>query len=120
MPQTISDLRQERLILVAPSATYSREIQAILTRLGLQGNVALIMQEFAALPELLLGGDYLAIVPGIYGEKLARSGRAKVLPVALGHTETPVNMVWADHAESDAGFRWFRNLVERSLIGQKP
>jgi len=120
MPQTIADLRNERLVLVAPAATYGREIQAILTRLGLQGNVALIVQEFAALPELLQGGRYLAIVPGIYGEKLARSGRAKVLPVALGHPETPVNMVWADHAETDAGFRWFRDLVEQSLVGQTP
>ncbi|MDD7972958.1 LysR family transcriptional regulator [Roseinatronobacter alkalisoli] len=120
VPQTISDLRNERLVLVAPAATFGREIQTILTRLGLQGNVALIVQEFAALPELLQGGRYLAIVPGIYGEKLARSGRAKVLPVAFGHPETPVNMVWANHAESDAGFRWFRDLVERSLVGQTP
>ncbi len=120
VPQTISDLRNERLLLVAPAATYGREIQAILTRLGLQGNVALIMQEFAALPELLQGGRYLAIVPGNYGENLARSGRAKVLPLELGHTESPVNMVWAEHAESDAGFRWFRDLVEQSLVGQTP
>lgn len=118
MPQTISDLRNERLILVAPAATFGREIQAILMRLGLQANVALIMQEVAALPELLRGGRFLAIVPGIYGEKLARAGGAKVLPVELGHSETPVNMVWANHAESDAGFRWFRDLVEQSLIGQ--
>ena len=117
-PQSIADLRNERLILVAPAATFGREIQAILTRLGLLGNVALIMQEFAALPELLQGGRFLAIVPGFYGEKLARAGGAKVLPVELGRTETPVNMVWANHAESDAGFRWFRELVERSLIGQ--
>ena len=118
MPRSIAELKNERLLLAAPAATYGREIQAILERLGLEGNVALIMQEFAALPELLQSGRYFAIVPGMYGEMLARSGRATILPVELGHTETPVNMAWSAHAEADAGFRWFRDLVERGLAGQ--
>jgi DNA-binding transcriptional LysR family regulator len=119
VPRSIEELKKEKLLLAAPAATYGREIQSILTRLGLEGNVALIMQEFAALPELLEGGRYVAIVPGMYGETLARSGRATILPVELGHTETPVNMVWSDHAESDAGFRWFRDLVQNTLAGQE-
>jgi DNA-binding transcriptional LysR family regulator len=118
LPGSIEELRSERLMLAAPAATYGQEIQSILASLGLARNVALTMQEFAALPALLQIGQYLAIVPGKYGESLARAGRARLLPFALGQAETQVNMVWSAHSEADAGSRWFRGVVERSLASQ--
>jgi DNA-binding transcriptional LysR family regulator len=118
VPRSIEELGSERLMLAAPAATYGQEIQSILGNLGLAQNIALTMQEFAALPELLQIGPYLAIVPGKYGESLARAGRARLLPFALGQAETQVNMVWSAHSEADAGSRWFRGVVERALVPQ--
>ncbi len=118
LPRTVEELKSERLMLAAPAATYGREIDSILVRLGLADNVSLTIQEFAALPELLQIGQYLAIVPGRYGEGLSRAGRARLLPLTLGQAETRVNMVWSTHSEADAGSRWFRRLLEKSLAPQ--
>lgn len=117
-PTTASGLKGARLLIAAPAATYASEIGAILARLGLEANPALVIREFAALPDLLADGHYIAIVPARYGTMLARAGTAAVLPISLGQSETPVNLVWAAHATSDAGFRWFRNLVERAVTAQ--
>lgn len=114
-PQTPAALKGAALLIAAPAATYAGEIGAILARLGLETNPSLVIREFAALPDLLAGGHYVAIVPARYGEMLARAGRARLLPITLGQAETPVNMVWAAHSMGDAGFRWFRSLVERAI-----
>lgn len=114
-PATPAALKGAPLLIAAPAATYASEIGAILARLGLESNPALVIREFAALPDLLMGGHYIAIVPARYGEMLVRAGRAALLPINLSQGETPVNLVWAAHSTSDAGFRWFRNLVERAI-----
>ncbi len=80
-------------VVAAPAATSASEITAILARTGFSANVALYLREFAALPERLGSGRFLAIAPGGHGEMLARAGRARVLTVPLGSAGSPVTML---------------------------
>lgn len=120
LPDSLDALRNERLVVAAPAATYATEITAILARTGLAANVALYLREFTALPELLGTNRFLAIAPSGYGEMLARGGRARVLDVPLGSAGSPVTMLWSKRAESDPGLRWFRDRVSASLHAIPP
>ncbi|PWE29641.1 hypothetical protein C4N9_07815 [Pararhodobacter marinus] len=111
LPATDKALRDSRLVVAAPAATYAAEVTAILARRGLGGNVAVCLRDVSALPDLLLDDRFLAIVPRAYATRLARAGRARMLPGSLGSSNAPVTMIWSLRAESDPGFRWFRDRV---------
>ncbi|MBN8291184.1 LysR family transcriptional regulator [Rhodobacter sp. NTK016B] len=120
LPDTAEALRASRLVIAAPATTYAAEVTAILSRHGLGGNVALYLREFTALPELLHDNRFLAIVPSGYARMLARAGRARILPGSLGSSGSPVTMVWSRRAETDPGFRWFRDRVGACLRTTPP
>lgn len=107
------DLTRARLILVAPSATFAREIEAMHTRLGLADRVCLRMSHFGALPAMLDTLEAAAIVPGQFAAKLAEDGGAVLLPARADLGRQAVNLVWHERTETDPGCQWLRGIVTR-------
>ena len=63
LPKTIDDLKQARLVVSAPAATYGKDLNDNLARAGLIDNIVLRLSHFGALPMLLHEIDLVAIVP---------------------------------------------------------
>ncbi len=110
-PQTIDDLRRERIIMSAPAVTYAKDIEEAVANNGLAGNVVLRVGHFGALPQLLSQLDVVAIVPAQYARDLERAQHADLLPMSLWQNASTINMVWHEKTENDDTCVWLREQV---------
>lgn len=111
LPQTIDDLKQARLVVSAPAATYGKDINDSLSRAGLIDNIVLRLSHFGALPMLLHEIDLVAIVPRQLAVEMRSAGHAAILPISLKPRFTRIKMIWHDKTEFDAACMWFRRQV---------
>lgn len=105
------DLATARIILVAPSATYAEDIEAVIDRRGLSGNIVLRMGHFGALSEMLRALNAVAVVPGEFAERLAAAGAATLLPGAMARSQPGVKLVWHSKTTEDGGCAWLRAMI---------
>ncbi|MBR9649503.1 LysR family transcriptional regulator [Thalassovita aquimarina] len=114
-PQSLEDLRTERLVVTAPAATYATDLGDVLSRTGLTENVALQLGNFGALPHLLEAQPLVAIVPSQYGEQLQASGQARLLPVDIAAQNASIKLIWHQRAESDPACTWLQQIAIDTL-----
>lgn len=114
-PQTLEDLRSERLVITAPAATYATDLGDVLSRTGLSENVTLQLGNFGALPLLLDAQPLVAIVPSQYGDLLQATGQARLLPVEIATQNASIKLVWHQRAESDPAFAWLQQIAIDTL-----
>lgn len=115
----IGDLRNERLVVSAPAASYASDLVDVLTSNGLADNVALQLGNFGALPHLLKSTPLVAIVPRQYAKLLEASGQARLLPVEIAPQQASARLVWSRKNENDPGFMWLRQIMV-SLFKESP
>lgn len=104
-------LREEKIILVAPSATYAEDLEWVLAKHGLSNNICVRLRHFGALPDMLSALDAVAIVPGQLASRLTDAGYATILPAVLPLGRHGVKMVWHQKTTSDPGCAWLRGLI---------
>ena len=100
---------QGRHISVSRRGLVDGPIDAALLQLGLQRDVATVVDGFAAALALARGSDLIASVPERQ-TGLLRAGMHS-FPLALGMPEFTVSMLWHPRMEADPAHRWLRSLV---------
>lgn len=109
-------LKDMRIILVTPSATYAEDLEVLLERHGLSSSICYRLRHFGGLPEMLQLTDAVAIVPGELMRRLELSGAARRLPIDLPLGRHGVRLIWHSKSDNDPGCIWLRGLV-RDLFG---
>lgn len=110
------DLHDKRIILVAPSATYAADVEALLDRHGFSRNISYRLRTFGALPDLLRRIDAIAILPKQLAQRLENAGAARMLPQEIPLGTHTVKLVWHRKSENDPGCVWLRQQI-RELFG---
>ena len=112
-PQEIAEmnLRERRIILVAPTATYAEDMEALLDSQGYTPNISYRLRSFGALPEMLRLPDAVAILPGQFADRLTGAGLAQLLPVELPLGQHEVSLVWHRRSDDDPGCAWLRGII---------
>lgn len=110
-PTKLEDLRDERLIVTAPAATYATDLGDVLARNGLADNVALQLGNFGALPHLLKDQPLVAIVPCQYADLLQQAGQARLLPFEIAPQNASIKLLWHQRAESDPAVAWLKQTA---------
>ena len=105
------DLSRERIVMAVPSVTYADDVEQVLAERGLTDNVCLRLRNFGALPELLATLDAFAIVPGYLGRRMAATGQATLLDIALPQGRQKVQLVWHMNTLRDPGCAWLREQI---------
>lgn len=105
------ELKNKRIILVAPSATYAEDLEWVLAKHGLSDNICVRLRHFGALPDMLGALDAVAIVPGQFATRLAQAGKGTILPAVLPLGRHGVKLVWHQRTTSDPGCAWLRGLI---------
>lgn len=105
------NLRNERIVLSAPSLTYADDVEEVMRELGLADNVCLRIRNFGALSELLVTLDAFAIVPGYLGRRMADADQATLLDMTLPRGRQKVQLVWHVNTMKDPGCIWLRQQI---------
>ena len=101
------------LVVAAPTATYHQGIAESLERHRLGHRIVVRARHFAAIPDLVAGGQLVAIVPEMFAQIACARLRLAMWPVPLAMPLYEVGMVWHAATDGDAAQIWLRERVLR-------
>ncbi|RPH64029.1 MAG: LysR family transcriptional regulator, partial [Burkholderiales bacterium] len=101
------------LVVAAPTATYHQGIAESLERHRLGHRIVVRARHFAAIPDLVAGGELVAIVPEMFAQMACARLRLAMWPVPLAMPPYEVGMVWHAATDRDAAQIWLRERVLR-------
>ncbi len=101
------------LVVAAPTATYHQGIAESLERYRLGHRIVVRARHFAAIPDLVAGGQLLAIVPEMFAQIACTRLKLAMWPVPLAMPLYEVGMVWHAATDGDSAQIWLRERVLR-------
>lgn len=110
-------LAQARLAIAAPTATSHRSVEAMLAQLKTGERPIVRARHYAALPELVMRTDLLAIVPEMYAASLMPRYALRVWSLPGRGAPYDVRMLWHQSAGGDSAHAWLRGQV-RALFAR--
>ncbi len=110
-PASIAELRNKKILVSAPAATYAMDIDETISRNQLSENVVLRLAHFGAFPQLLNELDLVAIVPAQFGTEMEALGHAQILDITFSDQPSEIKMVWHQRTEDDPACVWLREHV---------
>ncbi|MEM7462367.1 MAG: LysR family transcriptional regulator [Pseudomonadota bacterium] len=110
-PANIIELRNKKILVSAPAATYAMDIEETISRNQLSENVVLRLAHFGAFPQLLNELDLVAIVPEQFAAEMEVLGHAENLGITLSEGPSDIKMVWHHRTEDDPACVWLRAHV---------
>ena len=110
-PSSLEELRQEKIAVSAPAASYGADVARLLKAKGLADGVAIRLANFGALAELLDDQPLVSIVPKQYADLISKSGKGRILPISLNHPRSVVSLIWHERTENDPACIWLRSLM---------
>lgn len=117
-PVDMEGLRHARLMVPAPATTFGGAVDRALAAKGLADRVVLRLGHFGALPQLLAELGLVAVVPRQLADQLVAAGQARLLPVPISDSVSPISMVWHARTGTDPACIWLREQVQK-LFGRR-
>ena len=116
-PQDLAALYRAKIMVPAPATTFGGAVDRALESRGLAGQVVLRLGHFGALPQLLADLDLVAVVPRQLADQLVAAGQARLLPVRISESASPIRMIWHSRSDSDPACTWIREQVQDLFAG---
>lgn len=110
---TARQLAASHLAVATPTATYHESVQRMLDSLRLAGNTVVHTRHYAALPELVIGTDLLAIVPQMFARSMGTRWPVRAWGLPGDALQYDVRMLWHATATREPSHWWLRALVRR-------
>ncbi len=110
-PETMQELRKEKLVVSAPVVSYAQDMMNLLKSHDLNQNIALQLASFGALPHLLNSLPLVSIVPFQFAQQLELADTARLIPVELSQPESIAKLIWSKRTETDDGCHWMRECI---------
>ncbi len=101
------------LAVASPAATFHGSVDLMLNKLKLNDRIVLRARHYAALPELVMGSDVVAIVPLMYANSLVPRYDVRVWQLPDHGPSYDVSMLWHRSASDDLAHSWLRSVVRR-------
>lgn len=100
------------LAVASPTATSHGEITERVERVGLRGNIVVRVRHFSTLPDLVLRGSLVAIVPEMFASMICeRNELLTTWPIPIPVPRYDVCMVWHGSLDTDSSQQWLRQRV---------
>ena len=102
------------LVVASPAATYHQGIAESLERHKLGDRIVVRARHYASMPDLVAGGQLVAIVPEMFAQLACERWRKLAMwPVPLKMPPYEVGMVWHMATDNDAAQVWLRERVSK-------
>ncbi len=108
-----AQLREAKLVVASPTATFHSGIERILKSHQLTGQVILRTRHFGAIPELTVNTDLLAIVPTMYAERMAQRQPLRIWELPVQGPGYAVNLLWHASTDFDSAQLYVRDKVRQ-------
>lgn len=124
-PVTLEDFLEARHLLISPTGDTHGPVDSALDAMGLSRRVAVTVNHFPAVPELLRTSDLITALPdGMMQDERLRQGLWLTrLPIEVDPIS--VYLIWHARHDREPGLIWMRSLVEylvrerwQDLVGQ--
>ena len=92
-------------------------IDAQLQAVGLARRVVVTVPHFLVAPFIVASSDLMLTAPARVIETFRRSLRLRTVSLALATMDYSFSQVWSERMDGDAGLRWFRGAIQRSIAG---
>lgn len=99
------------LVVAAPTATDHQGIAESLVRHRLGHRIVVRARHFAAIPEIVVRGELVAIVPEMFARIACESHPLAMWPVPLATPTYDVSLVWHQAGDADPARIWLREKV---------
>lgn len=94
--------------IVTPGGWGHGIIEQALVAHGLEHRIALRLQNFLVLANIVATSDLVAIVPHSVGSQLSRELDVRLLPLPISIPTFDIRQCWQERFHDDAGHRWLR------------
>lgn len=111
-PLTADEFLQARHLMVSRSGEVHGHVDRALQREGLTRRVAVTVNHYAVVPDLLLAADLIAVVPQRVAQGDGFRRRLWVTPSPIAIDPTSIHLLWHVRQDRDPGLQWLRHLVE--------
>ena len=100
------------LAVASPTATYHGEITERVERIGLHSGIVVRARHFSPLPDLVVRGALVAIVPEMFATMVCEGNELLATwPIPLPMPRYDVCMVWHGTLDADPAQQWLRKRV---------
>lgn len=110
-PMTLDKFVKADHLLVSLSGDPSSEIDLVLAQLGMRRRVAVTVNQFSLVPELLRGTDLIALVPRSVAGCSAFFSQLFVTTAPMELPTKRISMAWHARHDRDSGHAWLRQQV---------
>ncbi|WP_106476381.1 LysR family transcriptional regulator [Phytohalomonas tamaricis] len=100
--------------VVAPTAGHGLA-EEVLSEMGIQRKISLVVPHFSILPRLIEGTDLLVILPVQIATSFAAQARLKVLELPFAVPTFEVALYWQTHGGDSAPQRWFCDSIIKAV-----
>ena len=105
-------------LLVSLSGDSTGLTDQVLAQHGLTRRIAMTVNHFSSVSDLLKGSDLIAVVPSTAVHKAIFSGELAVVEPPVQINPHQVSSFWHKRQEKDQGLIWFREHVNRLIKEQ--
>ncbi len=102
--------------VVAPAGTGHDAIEEMLVKEGLQERIALRVQNFLVLPQIVASTDYIALVPHPVADQMSHGTDLRLFKPPLAIPPFDIRQCWHERYHDDAGNRWLRQLMAETFV----
>jgi DNA-binding transcriptional LysR family regulator len=118
-PLTLESYLSAAHVLVSASGSRRGRIDDALAELGLQRNVSVVTESFAALPFLLRSSNLIANVPRAAGIALAQVHGLRMHELPFQSPSFAVAMTWRARDEHHPVLSWVRDVVREMFLAEQ-
>jgi DNA-binding transcriptional LysR family regulator len=117
--RTRSGFGDALLVVAAPTATYHQAVGEALQRHRLEQRIVVRARHFAAIPDLVAGGQLVAIVPAMFARMACERLPLVAWPLPFPMPAYEVLMAWHLLTDGDDAQEWLRRRVSRLFRGDR-
>lgn len=114
-PVSLQDFLDARHLMVSLSGDTHGLVDTALDRMGLSRRVAVTVNHFPAVPNLLRTSNMIAAVPEIITQDCGFRDDIWLTPLPLDVDPNSLYLIWHTRHDRDPGIVWIRELVERII-----
>jgi DNA-binding transcriptional LysR family regulator len=116
---TLKEFLAAKHVLIASMGSGHQLLERTLEERGVRENVALRVQHFVVVPQIVASTDLLVTVPSRVSGASARMAKLKVHPLPIPIPSFDVSLYWHERVENDGANQWLRGAMTE-LFGDAP
>lgn len=114
-PVSMKNFLAARHLLVSRTGDAQDHVDRVLQRDGLQRRVAVTVNHYSVVPNLLISSDLIAIVPQRVADNTSFRSELWITNSPVNLDPAPLYLIWHARMDRDPGLSWLRKLMEETV-----